>query len=92
MEHNESYQVTRREFLAAAAATTVTPLAVTPAAATQPAKKLNFIFYMPETLRAESVGCYGHPLVQTPHFDGLARQGVHLSSATCRTRFVARRE
>lgn len=42
-------------------------------------QKLNYIFYMPETLRAESLACYGHPLVKTPNFDRVAREGVRFS-------------
>lgn len=30
-----------------------------------------------------ATGCYGHPLVQTPHLDRLARQGVMFDSAYC---------
>lgn len=37
---------------------------------------MNFVFFMPDELRAESVGCYGHPLVQTPNLDALAAQGT----------------
>jgi arylsulfatase A-like enzyme len=37
---------------------------------------MNFIFFMPDELRAESVGCYGHPLAHTPHMDALAAQGT----------------
>ena len=60
--------LSRREFLAAAGAL--------PA---QPAKRPNFVFFMPETLRAESVACYGHPLVKTPNLDRLASQGVRFT-------------
>jgi choline-sulfatase len=54
----------------------------------QPARKPNFIFYMPETLRAESLACYGHPLVRTPNFDRFASQGVrfeqcHVQNTVC---------
>lgn len=43
---------------------------------------------MPETLRAESVACYGHPLVKTPNLDRLAGQGVrftqcHVQNTVC---------
>jgi arylsulfatase A-like enzyme len=41
-----------------------------------PPSKPNFILFMPETLRAESVACYGHPLVKTPNMDRLAAEGV----------------
>ena len=37
---------------------------------------MNFIFFMPDELRAESVGCYGHPLAPTPNIDALAAQGT----------------
>ena len=30
---------------------------------------MNIIFFNPDELRAESVGCYGHPLAPTPHLD-----------------------
>ncbi|HQY94651.1 sulfatase-like hydrolase/transferase [Caldilinea sp.] len=49
---------------------------------------MNFIFFMPDELRAESVGCYGHPLVQTPNLDALAAQGTrfdqcHVQHTVC---------
>lgn len=37
---------------------------------------MNFVFFMPDELRAESVGCYGHPLAPTPNLDALAAQGT----------------
>jgi choline-sulfatase len=54
----------------------------------QAPKKPNFVFFMPETLRAESVACYGHPLVKTPNLDRLAGQGVrftqcHVQNTVC---------
>jgi len=52
------------------------------------AHKPNLIFFMPETLRAESIGCYGHPVVRTPNMDRLAQQGVrftqcHVQNTVC---------
>jgi choline-sulfatase len=37
---------------------------------------MNFIFFIPDELRAESVGCYGHPFVETPNMDRMATEGV----------------
>jgi arylsulfatase A-like enzyme len=49
---------------------------------------MNFIFFVPDELRAESVGCYGHPLVPTPNMDALAAQGTrfdqcHVQHTVC---------
>lgn len=49
---------------------------------------MNFIYMMPDELRAESVGCYGHPLVQTPNIDAFAAQGTrfnqcHVQHSVC---------
>lgn len=49
---------------------------------------MNFIFFMPDELRAESVGCYGHPVVRTPNLDALAAQGTrfdqcHVQHSVC---------
>ena len=37
---------------------------------------MNFVIFMPDEWRAESAGCYGHPLVQTPYLDRLAAEGT----------------
>ena len=55
---------------------------------------MNFIFFMPDELRAESVGCYGHPLAPTPNIDALAAQGTrfdqcHVQHPSARPRAVA---
>lgn len=49
---------------------------------------MNFVFFMPDELRAESVGCYGHPLAPTPNIDALAAQGTrfdqcHVQHSVC---------
>src|ERR1700722_13915100 len=41
--------------------------------------KPNIILWMPETMRAESMGCYGHPQVRTPNYDRLAKEGVRFT-------------
>ncbi len=42
---------------------------------------MNFIFFNPDEMRAESAGCYGHPLVKTPHLDRLAAEGTRFNQA-----------
>lgn len=42
---------------------------------------LNFIIINPDEMRAESVACYGHPVVRTPHIDRLASQGTRFDQA-----------
>ena len=37
------------------------------------------ILWMPETLRAEGMACYGHPLTSTPNYDRLATEGVRFT-------------
>ena len=49
---------------------------------------MNFIFFMPDELRATSLGCYGHPLDVSPHIDAFARQGTrfdqcHVQHTVC---------
>lgn len=49
---------------------------------------MNFIIFQPDELRAESVGCYGHPLVPTPNIDALAAEGTrfdqcHVQHSVC---------
>ena len=41
---------------------------------------MNFIIFNPDEMRAESVGCYGHPLVQTPNIDRLAAEGTRFDN------------
>ena len=51
-------------------------------------KPLNFIFFQPDEMRAESLACYGHPVIKTPNYDRLAAEGVrfdqcHVQNAQC---------
>jgi arylsulfatase A-like enzyme len=87
---NES-KWTRRDVLSAASAAVSLSL-VAPARAgdapagggkTQP--QPNIILFMPDELRADALGCYGNPLVKTPHFDHLARTGTRFEN--CHVQF-----
>ena len=46
----------------------------------------NLLFITADQLRHDSLGCYGHPLVQSPNLDALAARGVcfanHFNQAT----------
>jgi choline-sulfatase len=72
--------VSRRTFLSTAAAVTAAPRAEN--------RRPNLIFYMADELRAESITCYGHPVVKTPNIDRLAAQGTrfeqcHVQNPVC---------
>ena len=41
---------------------------------------MNLIYFFPDEMRAESVSCYGHPLVQMPNYDRLAAEGVRFEN------------
>ena len=45
----------------------------------------NILFIMCDQLRADYLGCYGHPHLRTPHIDDLARRGVRFDSAYCQS-------
>jgi hypothetical protein len=45
-------------------------------------KRPNFVFYFPDTVRAESCGgVYGNPVVKTPFLDALAKNGTAFTQA-----------
>lgn len=39
------------------------------------AQRPNFLFFIADQLRADHLGCYGNPVVRTPHIDALAKAG-----------------
>lgn len=73
--------VSRRDFLAASGVSVAAGLtgAKGESPAAKAAKKPNLVFFMPDELRAESVACYGNPVVKTPNMDRLAREGTRFS-------------
>ena len=42
----------------------------------------NVLFLMSDDMRP-TLGCYGHPIVESPHIDALARDGVRFDQAYC---------
>lgn len=67
--------ITRRTILTGAAAGVASAASQAPAGKSKP----NIILWMPETMRAESLACYGHPLVRTPNYDRLAKEGARFT-------------
>lgn len=43
-------------------------------------KKMNFVFFFPDEMRASSVSCYGNKTVRMPNFDRLAEEGVRFEN------------
>ena len=41
--------------------------------------KRNVVFMLADQLRADCVGCYGNPVVKTPHVDALASAGTRFA-------------
>ena len=41
---------------------------------------MNFVIFMPDEMRADTAGCYGHPLVRTPNLDALAADGTRFDA------------
>ncbi len=39
-------------------------------------RRPNFLFIMTDQHRADHLGCYGNPVVRTPHIDGIATRGT----------------
>jgi len=51
-------------------------------------KPLNFLLIITDQQRADHLGCYGNPVVQTPHIDALAKKGMrfdnmHVATPIC---------
>jgi len=65
---------TRRTFLTGAAA------GLAARAIAQPAPKWNLLIITNDQHRADCLGCYGNPVIQTPHTDQLASQGVRFGN------------
>jgi choline-sulfatase len=49
----------------------------------------NIMMIMADQLAAPALGCYGHPIVKTPHIDSLAAGGVIFENAYCNSPLCA---
>jgi len=75
-------QMTRREFLRTAAATTATvALGRWADGSADPEHKPNLVFVFADQMRAQAMGCMGNTQVLTPHLDKLAKQGILFTDA-----------
>ncbi|WP_317890195.1 sulfatase-like hydrolase/transferase [Paenibacillus sabuli] len=46
-------------------------------------KPANLVYIFSDEHSKEKLGCYGHPVVQTPNLDALAKRGVRFTNAYC---------
>lgn len=44
-------------------------------------RPLNIVLLYADDWRHDTLGCAGHPIVQTPHLDTLAQRGVRFTNA-----------
>ena len=90
------HKPTRRTFLQAtglAAVSLGTHLSVsgcqTARRSSEQARKPNILFLLTDDQRNDALGCAGHPIIQTPIIDGLAREGVRFENAFVTTPICA---
>ncbi len=50
-------------------------------AAVAPARRPNFLVLLTDDQRADCLSCAGHPVLETPHIDALAKGGVRFTNA-----------
>lgn len=85
--------LSRRNFLAASAAAAAGALwppsldaAPAPAAtgsAGGSSARQNLVIFFPDQLRAENLGCYGHPTIRTPNIDRFAAESTRFAHCVC---------
>ncbi|AKJ65154.1 sulfatase [Kiritimatiella glycovorans] len=82
--HGAETRLGRRDFLRMAAAGAGIAAAGPAAGLTAKAEggRKNVLFLISDDLNTD-IGCYGHPIVQTPNLDALARRGVRFHHAYC---------
>ncbi len=44
-------------------------------------RRPNIVLFMTDQLRRDALGCYGNPICETPHLDGIAERGVRFDNA-----------
>ena len=43
------------------------------------ARRPNFLFFITDQHRVDYLGCYGHPVLKTPHIDSIAARGTRFT-------------
>lgn len=71
-------KLSRRRFLGGAASAAALAAAPTPIPGATPR---SIIFILTDDHRYDALGCAGHPFLETPHLDSLAKNGVHAKNA-----------
>lgn len=51
--------------------------------------KPNILFFLIDDIRNTSLGCYGHPIIQTPNIDKIAKKGTQFTNAFVTTSICA---
>lgn len=59
------------------------------ACAADPPARPNIVFILSDDLAQGDLGCYGQQLIQTPHLDQMAREGLRFTQAYCGTTVCA---
>jgi len=72
---------TRRDFLTTTALTLPTVAGLSRSPAKAASNKRNIIFILIDDQRYDAMSCMGHPFLQTPNIDRLARGGAHFKNA-----------
>ncbi len=75
-------ELSRRDFVKVAGSTIGASWIASPlfAGRAGAGKRPNVLFVLVDDQRNDSLGCAGHPFIQTPNIDGLARNGVRFEN------------
>src|SRR5215213_2840032 len=84
-----NYTTRRRFILLALFALTLAPVGTRAADAPGASARPNIVFILVDDLRYNAVGCMGHPFVQTPNIDALAKEGALFRNAFVTTPYCS---
>jgi len=81
--------VSRREFVGQAGLAGAALAAGCVPRVAAPRRRPNLLFLLADDMRADAMGCAGHPLLKTPHLDRLAAEGVRFVNGFVTTSICA---